>query len=48
MAKEDIQKLLDEAASALESEYDDQASKIKSDIKSFKAKTLDKISKSTP
>lgn len=48
MAKQDIKKLLDEASSALESEHNTQADSIKSDLKQFKTKTLDKISKSTP
>lgn len=48
MAKDDIQKLLQEAAGALDAEYEDQTSKIKSEIKSFKTKTIEKISKSIP
>jgi len=48
MAKQDIKKLLDDASGVLDAEYEEQASKIKSEIKSFKAKTLEKISKSTP
>jgi hypothetical protein len=48
MAKEDIQKLIEDAIVALEAEYDNQTNTIKSEIKSFKAKTVDKISKNTP
>ncbi|WP_162858701.1 hypothetical protein [Candidatus Nitrosotenuis aquarius] len=48
MAKQDIKRLLDQASSALESENDSQLDSIRSDLKHFKTKTLDKISKSTP
>jgi hypothetical protein len=48
MAKQDIKRLLDDASSALESENNTQVDSIKSDLKHFKTKTLDKISKSTP
>jgi len=48
MAKQDIKKLLDEASSALETENNTQLESIRSDLKQFKTKTLDKISKSTP
>ena len=48
MAKQDIKRLLDEASGALESEHNTHADSIKSDLKQFKTKTLDKISKSTP
>lgn len=48
MAKEDIQKLIEDANTALEAEYDNQTNTIKSEIRSFKSKTVDKISKSTP
>jgi hypothetical protein len=48
MAKEDIQKMIDDASKALDGVYDDQVNVIKSEIKSFKTKTVEKISKSTP
>jgi hypothetical protein len=48
MAKQDIKRLLDEASNELESEHDKQSDSIKSDLKQFKTKTLDKISRSTP
>jgi hypothetical protein len=48
MAKEDIQKMIDNASKALDDVYDDQVNVIKSEIKSFKTKTVEKISKSTP
>jgi hypothetical protein len=48
MAKQDIKRLLDEASSALESENNTQVESIRSDLKHFKTKTLDKISRSTP
>jgi hypothetical protein len=48
MAKQDIKRLLDDASSALESEHSTQVDSIKSDLKQFKSKALDKISKSTP
>ncbi|MFM8659591.1 MAG: hypothetical protein ACKOCQ_06640 [Candidatus Nitrosotenuis sp.] len=48
MAKQDIKKLLDDASAALETEHNTQADSIRSDLKQFKSKTLDKISKSTP
>jgi len=48
MAKQDVKKLLDDASAALESEHNSQVDSIKSDLKQFKSKTLDKISKSTP
>jgi hypothetical protein len=47
MAKQDIKRLLDQASSAIETEYNTQADSIKSDLKQFKTKTLDKISKTT-
>ncbi len=47
MAKQDIKRLLDEASAALETEHSTQADSIKSDLKHFKTKTLDKISKTT-
>ena len=48
MAKTDIKKLLDEANRSLESEYESQVSTIKSELRSFKTKTLDKIQKTIP
>jgi hypothetical protein len=48
MAKQDIKRLLDDASSALESECNTLVDSIRSDLKHFKTKTLDKISKSTP
>jgi hypothetical protein len=48
MAKQDIKRLLDDASSALESENNTQLDSIRSELKHFKTKTLDKISKSTP
>jgi hypothetical protein len=48
MAKQDIKRLLDDASSELESENNTQVDSIRSDLKHFKTKTLDKISKSTP
>ena len=48
MAKQDIKRLLDEASNALESENNTQVESIRSDLKHFKTKTLDKISRSTP
>jgi hypothetical protein len=47
MAKQDIKRLLDQASSALETEHNTQVDSIKSDLKQFKTKTLDKISKTT-
>ncbi|MFY9300676.1 MAG: hypothetical protein WAO91_05755 [Candidatus Nitrosotenuis sp.] len=48
MAKTDIKKLLDEAARSLQAEYEAQANSIKSELRSFKTKTLDKIQKTIP
>lgn len=48
MAKDDIQKLLDDANKVLDAEYDNQANAVKSEIKSFRAKTIEKISKNIP
>ncbi|MEM2160334.1 MAG: hypothetical protein QXN55_05200 [Candidatus Nitrosotenuis sp.] len=48
MAKQDIKRLLDQAGAALESEHNTQVDSIRSDLKQFKTKTLDKISKTTP
>jgi len=48
MTKTDIKKLLDDANRSLESEYKNQANTIKTELKSFKTKTLDKIQKTTP
>jgi F0F1-type ATP synthase membrane subunit b/b' len=48
MAKDDIKKLLDEAKRSLESEYEDQKNTIKTELQTFKTKTLDKIQKTIP
>jgi hypothetical protein len=48
MAKTDIKKLLDEANRSVESEHETQVNTIKSELKSFKTKTLDKIQKTIP
>lgn len=48
MAKDDIQKLLDDANKVLDAEYDNQSNAVKSEIKSFRAKTIEKISKNIP
>jgi hypothetical protein len=48
MAKDDIKKLLDEAMSSLEAEHENQANTIRSELKSFKTKALDKIQKTIP
>jgi hypothetical protein len=48
MAKTDIKKLLDEANRAVESEHEAHANTIKTELRSFKTKTLDKIQKTTP
>lgn len=48
MAKTDIKKLLDEANRSIESEHEAQVNTIKSELKSFKTKTLDKIQKTIP
>jgi|GEM_PF-384010 hypothetical protein len=48
MAKTDIKKLLDEANRSIESEHESQVNTIKSDLKTFKTKTLDKIQKTIP
>lgn len=48
MAKSDIKKLLDEATRSLQAEYESQANSIKSELRSFKTKTLDKIQKTIP
>lgn len=48
MAKSDIKKLLEDASRSLESEYDAQVESIRTELKQFKTKTLDKISKSIP
>lgn len=48
MAKQDIKKLLDDANKLLESEHENQVDTIKSELKSFKAKTLEKIQKTIP
>ena len=48
MPKQDIKKLLDDASKLLESEHESQVDAIKSELKSFKTKTLDKIQKTIP
>lgn len=48
MAKEDIQKMLEEANKVLEAECDNQIDTVRSELKSFKAKTIEKISKNIP
>jgi hypothetical protein len=48
MAKSDIKKLLDEATRSLQAEYESYANSIKSELRSFKTKTLDKIQKTIP
>jgi hypothetical protein len=48
MAKQDIKRLLDDTNSALESECNALVDSVRSDLKHFKTKTLDKISKSIP
>ena len=48
MAKQDIKKLLDDASKLLEEEHENQINGIKSELKSFKAKTLEKIQKTIP
>jgi hypothetical protein len=48
MAKSDIKKLLDEATRSLQAEYESYANSIKSELQSFKTKTLDKIQKTIP
>ena len=47
MAKEEIKKLIDNANKLLETEYDNQVSTIKNELRSFKSKTLEKIQKNT-
>jgi hypothetical protein len=48
MAKAEIKKLIDDANKSLETEYDNQVSTIKNELRSFKSKTLEKIQKNTP
>ncbi|HWP78992.1 MAG TPA: hypothetical protein VNL34_05030 [Candidatus Nitrosotenuis sp.] len=48
MAKQDIKKLLDDANRSLQAEYETQAETIKTELRSFKTKTLDKIQKTIP
>jgi hypothetical protein len=48
MAKTDIKKLLDDANRSVEAEHESQVNAIKSELKSFKTKTLDKIQKTIP
>lgn len=47
MAKEEIKKLIDDANKSLETEYNNQVSTIKNELRSFKSKTLEKIQKNT-
>jgi hypothetical protein len=48
MAKEDIKKLLDDANMSLEAEYAAQVNTVKTELRSFKTKTLEKIRKDIP
>jgi len=48
MPKEDIKKLLDDANKSLETEHDNQVNSIKTELRSFKTKTLEKIQKTIP
>ncbi|MEW6044491.1 MAG: hypothetical protein AB1608_09520 [Thermoproteota archaeon] len=48
MAKQDIKKLLEDADRSLQAEYEAQANTIKTELRSLKTKTLDKIQKTTP
>ena len=48
MTKENIKKLLDDANRSLEAEYDNQVTRVKNELRSFKSKTLEKIQKNTP
>lgn len=48
MAKEDIKKLLGNANRSLEAEHDTQINTIKTELSSFKTKTLEKIQKTIP
>ena len=48
MAKAEIKKLIDGANKLLETEYDNQVSTVKNELRSFKSKTLEKIQKNTP
>lgn len=48
MAKTEIKKLIDDANKLLETEYDNQVSIVKNELRSFKSKTLEKIQKNTP
>ena len=48
MAKAEIKKLIDDANKLLETEYDNQVSTVKNELRSFKSKTLEKIQKNTP
>jgi hypothetical protein len=48
MPKENIHKLLDDAKGLLEAEHESQVNTIKTDLRSFKTKTLEKIQNVTP
>lgn len=48
MTKENIDKLLDEAKKSLDSEHESNVNTIKSEMRSFKTKTLEKIQNVTP
>jgi hypothetical protein len=48
MTKENIDKLLDDAKKSLDAEYESHVDTIKSDLRSFKTKTLEKIQNVTP
>jgi hypothetical protein len=48
MPKDDIKKLLDAANKSLETEYENQVNSIKTELRSFKTKTLEKIQKTIP
>ncbi|MFN3654407.1 MAG: hypothetical protein ACK4TO_03665 [Candidatus Nitrosotenuis sp.] len=48
MGKQDIKKLLEGAERSLQDEYEAQANMIKTELRSLKTKTLDKIQKSIP
>jgi hypothetical protein len=48
MSKEDVKKLLDDANKSLEAEYQTQVDTIKTQLRSFKTKTLEKIQKTIP
>jgi hypothetical protein len=48
MTKENIKKLLDDANRSLETEHDNHVNTIKTELSSFKTKTLEKIQKTIP